>query len=110
MFGQSDVKMHPTGIEPALKASEAFVLSVRLRVHVLVRNYQDLIRKTAANAANVLYLHGSESLHIITKLLHHLEYIITSLSDCLVNKVHLPFYYKKRQNLPVLLPLPPGCD
>ena len=27
-------KMHPTGIEPALKASEAFVLSVRLRVHV----------------------------------------------------------------------------
>ena len=25
--------MHPTGIEPALKASEASVLSIRLRVH-----------------------------------------------------------------------------
>ena len=28
--------MHPTGIEPALKASEAYVLSVRLRVHVII--------------------------------------------------------------------------
>ena len=27
--------MHPTGIEPASKASEAYVLSVRLRVHIL---------------------------------------------------------------------------
>ena len=73
--------MQPTGIEPALKASEAFVLSVRLRVHVCYN---------------------------ITKLLHHLEYIITTLSACLVNKVHLPFYYKKIQNLPIPLPPPPG--
>ena len=36
--------MHPTGIEPALKASEAFVLSIRLRMP------------------------------IVTKLLHHLDY------------------------------------
>ena len=28
--------MHPTGIEPALKASEAFVLSIRLRVHAVI--------------------------------------------------------------------------
>ena len=41
--------MHPTGIEPALKASEAFVLSIRLRVHKKI---------------------------IITNLLHHLEYHI----------------------------------
>ncbi len=27
--------MHPTGIEPALKASEAFVLSIRLRMQML---------------------------------------------------------------------------
>ena len=27
-------KMHPTGLEPATKASEAYVLSIRLRVHI----------------------------------------------------------------------------
>ncbi len=27
--------MHPTGLEPASKASEAYVLSIRLRVHML---------------------------------------------------------------------------
>jgi len=37
-----------------------------------------------------------------------LEYIITTLSACLVNKVHLPLYYKKIQNLPIPLPPPPG--
>ena len=47
--------MHPTGIEPALKASEAFVLSVRLRVQVN-----------------------------ITNLLHHLEYNNICFLDCLV--------------------------
>lgn len=28
-------RMHPTGIEPALKASEASVLSIRLQVQIL---------------------------------------------------------------------------
>ena len=28
------IKMHPTGLEPATKASEAYVLSIRLRVHI----------------------------------------------------------------------------
>ncbi len=45
--------MHPAGIEPALKASEAFVLSIRLRMQ------------------------------IITKLLHHLDYSITKIAACL---------------------------
>ena len=31
--------MQPTGIEPALKASEAFVLSVRLRLQILQNCY-----------------------------------------------------------------------
>ena len=39
--------MHPTGIEPALKASEASVLSIRLRVHKLyddaLINYYKLV-------------------------------------------------------------------
>ena len=45
--------MHPTGIEPALKASEASVLSIRLRMQ------------------------------IITKLLHHPDYDITKKELCL---------------------------
>ena len=35
--------MHPTGIEPALKASEAYVLSVRLRV--LIQRLMTVSRK-----------------------------------------------------------------
>ena len=39
--------MHPTGIEPALKASEAWVLSIELRVHKLyvdaLINYYKLV-------------------------------------------------------------------
>ena len=34
--------MHPTGIEPALKASEAFVLSIRLRLQKILRFYYNL--------------------------------------------------------------------
>ncbi len=45
--------MHPTGIEPALKASEASVLSIRLRMQ------------------------------IITNLLHHLVYDIIKKLICL---------------------------
>ena len=36
------MKMHPTGIEPALKASEASVLSVRLRVHIALTKCNNL--------------------------------------------------------------------
>ena len=41
--------MHPTGIEPALKASEAFVLSIRLRMqnvtNLLHHPEYDIIKK-----------------------------------------------------------------
>ena len=41
-------RMHPTGIEPALKASEASVLSIRLRVHY---NSGKMLRKCYATVA-----------------------------------------------------------
>ncbi len=43
------VKMHPTGIEPALKASEASVLSVRLRVHITLTKWYDLRQRYQYN-------------------------------------------------------------
>ena len=42
--------MQPTGIEPALKASEAFVLSVRLRLQILQNCYTTLIIIPQKNA------------------------------------------------------------
>ena len=58
--------MHPAGIEPALKASEASVLSIRLRVHKKI-------------TYSVYY-----KFQYITNLLHHSDYNITINPYCLV--------------------------
>ena len=48
--------MHPTGIEPALKASEASVLSIRIRVHItgIALNITNLLQSMSYNSTSVV--------------------------------------------------------
>ncbi len=55
--------MHPTGLEPATKASEAYVLSIRLRVQLLQNCYIASLKNTTLlfsclpkNTQKALYL------------------------------------------------------
>ena len=65
--------MHPTGIEPALKASEAFVLSIRLRTQMLQIYYITLtiISQNFLSVYNLLL----EIFNFIEKLRFLKEYI-----------------------------------